>query len=377
MHNLYKILALVCLAYATPVFAQLTLGSGALTLSSISGSNQCLHVNSSGVVSGTGSDCAVGTSVSNSDGTLTISPTTGTIVASLNLGNANTWTGLQSFNAILTSTLTLSAISGSTQCLQVNSSGVVSGTGAPCGSGGAGVTSFSGDGVIISNSASTGAVTDTLASAGAHTILGNNTTSAATPTYTSNPSVSSITLNGSTSGSAMLSVSTTGGTLNLGSTNATVTSAGALTVASVTTAPSGGQGGTVTLPEGTAATGSSGNDVCYGDSTHSVKCSYNNGSFFTMSQTVNSGSSALGTSAIASGACVTTTTAATGIATTDAILWNPNASIKAVTGYVPSTSGGLTIAAYPTSGNVNFDVCNWTASSITPGAIIINWRVVR
>lgn len=34
-------------------------------------------------------------SVSNSDGTLTISPTTGAVVASLNLGNANTWTGLQ------------------------------------------------------------------------------------------------------------------------------------------------------------------------------------------------------------------------------------------------------------------------------------------
>lgn len=39
-------------------------------------------------------------SVSNSDGTLTISPTTGTVVASLNLGNANTWTANQSFPTI-------------------------------------------------------------------------------------------------------------------------------------------------------------------------------------------------------------------------------------------------------------------------------------
>ncbi|MHB8304204.1 MAG: beta strand repeat-containing protein, partial [Acidobacteriaceae bacterium] len=38
-------------------------------------------------------------SVSNSDGTLTISPTTGTVIASLNLAHANTWTGLQTFNA--------------------------------------------------------------------------------------------------------------------------------------------------------------------------------------------------------------------------------------------------------------------------------------
>lgn len=94
--------------------------------------------------------------------------------------------------------------------------------------------------------------------------------------------------------------------------------------------------------------------------------------------TIASGTSALGTSAIASGACATVvTTTATGVASTDAIIWNPNGSIKAVTGYIPSTSGGLTIAAYPTTNNVNYDVCNWTAGSITPGAVTLNWRVTR
>lgn len=98
----------------------------------------------------------------------------------------------------------------------------------------------------------------------------------------------------------------------------------------------------------------------------------------TLAETISSGTATLGTSAIASGACATVVTvAATGVATTDTIAWNPNASIKAVTGYAPSTSGGLTIAAYPTSGNVNFDVCNWSASSIAPGAVTLNWRVVR
>ena len=38
-------------------------------------------------------------SVSNTDGTLTISPTTGAVIASLALGHANTWTGIQSFPA--------------------------------------------------------------------------------------------------------------------------------------------------------------------------------------------------------------------------------------------------------------------------------------
>jgi len=98
----------------------------------------------------------------------------------------------------------------------------------------------------------------------------------------------------------------------------------------------------------------------------------------TLTQTIASGTSALGTSAIASGACATVvTTTATGVASTDAISWNANGSLKAITGYIPSTSGGLTIADYPTSGNVNFDVCNWTSASITPGAVTLNWRVVR
>ena len=39
------------------------------------------------------------TSVSNSDGTLTISPTTGAVVASIALGHANTWSGAQTFDA--------------------------------------------------------------------------------------------------------------------------------------------------------------------------------------------------------------------------------------------------------------------------------------
>lgn len=43
-------------------------------------------------------------SVSNADGTLTISPTTGAVVASLALGHANTWSALQQFGAAASST---------------------------------------------------------------------------------------------------------------------------------------------------------------------------------------------------------------------------------------------------------------------------------
>jgi hypothetical protein len=48
-----------------------------------------------------------------------------------------------------------------------------------------------------------------------------------------------------------------------------------------------------------------------------------------------------------------------------------------VTGYVAASTGGLSIAGYPTSNAVNWDVCNWSSGSLTPGALTLNWRVVR
>lgn len=94
--------------------------------------------------------------------------------------------------------------------------------------------------------------------------------------------------------------------------------------------------------------------------------------------TVASGTASLGTSAISSGACATVVTvAATGTLSTDTIEFTPNASIKAVAGYAPVTTGGLSVSQYPTADNVNFDVCNWASGSITPGAVTLNWRVVR
>ena len=99
----------------------------------------------------------------------------------------------------------------------------------------------------------------------------------------------------------------------------------------------------------------------------------------TLTYTVASGTSALGTSSISSAACATVvTTTATGTATTDVIVnWGFNGDPTAVTGYTASTSGMLTIIAYPTSNNVNFKVCNNTSGSITPGAITLNWRITR
>lgn len=90
---------------------------------------------------------------------------------------------------------------------------------------------------------------------------------------------------------------------------------------------------------------------------------------------IASGATSLGTSAIASAACSTITASAPGITTTNAIEASFSGDPTGSTGYIPSTSGMLTIIPYPTTGNVNFKVCNNTSNSITPGAVTINWRV--
>ena len=98
----------------------------------------------------------------------------------------------------------------------------------------------------------------------------------------------------------------------------------------------------------------------------------------TIPQIIASGAKALATSAIGSGACSSAQTdTATGATTTDAPSFTFASDPTAVTGYSPSTSGMLAIIPWVTSGTINFKVCNNTAASITPGAISINWRVIR
>jgi hypothetical protein len=65
---------------------------------------------------------------------------------------------------------------------------------------GSGVSSFSGDSALLSNSSSTGAVTATLANAAADSVWGNATGSSAAPGYTTNPNLNSLGLVGTTAG---------------------------------------------------------------------------------------------------------------------------------------------------------------------------------
>lgn len=88
------------------------------------------------------------------------------------------------------------------------------------------------------------------------------------------------------------------------------------------------------------------------------------------------GTIALGTSAISTATCASAVTAtATGTTTTDVIDVGFNGDPTATTGY---TAGAmLSIIPYPTANTVNVKVCNNTASTITPSALTLNWRVTR
>ena len=105
----------------------------------------------------------------------------------------------------------------------------------------------------------------------------------------------------------------------------------------------------------------------------------NTGSAGAFGVVIASGTAAMNTAAVGSGACETVVTvSATGVATTDTIQVGFNGDPTAVTGYGASATGAvLTIYPYPTSGNVNFKVCNSTSGSITPGSLTLNWRVAR
>jgi hypothetical protein len=89
-------------------------------------------------------------------------------------------------------------------------------------------------------------------------------------------------------------------------------------------------------------------------------------------QTISSGTAALGTSPIAGRNCAAVvTTPAAGVATTDAVSYSFNAAPSG------AYTTGLFIQSYVTPGNVNFLVCNPTENRLLPPAATLNWRVVK
>ena len=89
-----------------------------------------------------------GDTITSPGSTLSVGGTSSATTLDLNLAHANTWTGVQTQPAPIFNNIT-----GSTQCLHVNSAGQVSGTGSDCGSGGGSLPTATAPGQILSSTA--------------------------------------------------------------------------------------------------------------------------------------------------------------------------------------------------------------------------------
>ena len=56
---------------------------------------------------------------------------------------------------------------------------------------------------------------------------------------------------------------------------------------------------------------------------------------------------------------------------------SPLARLSGTAGFEPLSSGGLKVYHWLTAGALNVEVCNPTASAITPGATALNYRVTQ
>lgn len=273
-----------------------------------------------------------------------------------------------------------------TQYLQETSSGVPSWT-TP---GGTGTVTVVGAGSLTSTALVTGGgsqtvqtpnTSATLSSGGnlstpgtvtAAGFTGTGTTPAAAELIAGTGSIPTLTANG-----AGFAAPTTGGTAYLFKLPATISGAGLLHAAATATGDGVNESALTNSAVSLTADVSGVLPVANGG-TNNASLTFPSGTA-TVSQTLATGTAVMNTGAVASGACETVVTvAASGIATTDTITAGFNGDPTAVTGYGASSTGAvLTIYPYPTSGNVNFKVCNSTSASITPGALTLNWRVIR
>ena len=301
----------------------------------------------------------------NGKGSGTVTHTAGSLTSGLPvIGNGTADVAVGTKTGSTTEFPTWSGVTTAARCVHTDASGNLIVASADCNIATGTVTSvtFTGDGTVLSSTPSgavttSGTVTASLNSQAAHTWFGNATASTAVPSM--NATALPVAMGGTgqssfsagllrSSGSALSSSELSGDVTTSGTNAATVVKVNGLPVPA-----SASFVGTNSSSQFVAVTG-------------------------TVTKTIASGTATLGTATITSGACATVVTAtATGVVSTDVLSSSFNGDPTGVTGYVPSTSGTLTIFSYPSANLVSFKVCNMTSASVTPGAITLNWHVVR
>ena len=99
----------------------------------------------------------------------------------------------------------------------------------------------------------------------------------------------------------------------------------------------------------------------------------------TMAKVIFSGTIALGTTKVVAATCnIISPVTATGVLSGDRVDASFNADPTSTTGYIPATTGMLTIIPWPSSDAINIKVCNNTSADVTPGgSLTINLGVIR
>src|SRR6516165_531270 len=136
-------LALAAIGLVAPARAQeaVVLGScGAPPLVYPVGAVLPMTMDTTGHLCSTGGGGGAVTSVANVDGSLTVSPTTGSVLASLNPAHANTWSAIQTFSATNGIVYSGAAVGTQVACLGLDASNNIIKSAAACGSGGGGGT---------------------------------------------------------------------------------------------------------------------------------------------------------------------------------------------------------------------------------------------
>lgn len=312
--------------------------SGTITFSSISGSTQCLQVNSSGVVSGTGSACGAGAVTWNS-----ITNPTGTQTLTFDDGELNAWTvnsDTETFQTITANSLTTGKV------LAISSSSLTSGSLVDLAiTGTAGLTGQKGLNISLSGANSTGAQT----TYGAY--LSNTHTGTST-----NVGLYAEATGGSTNYAAQLN-----GDLNFTNVSNRVISVGItnsgvgknLTIQAGDNSLGGFNGGDLILTSGISSGGIGGRIYIYpgtgGDTNGDINLAYN-------------GSSRIGNVSVGSG----TAASLFNVGTSAQFQINSSGAITAITGYTQG-SGTMSLTSANTTQSGTSSAFAGNFNSLTTG----------